>query len=247
MAEIIRDFISCEAVHKEFGEKRGLNGVNLSINRGETYCLLGPNGAGKSTLLRILLALLPFDRGVVRVAGSTIPRDALGLRKRVAFVPESVALYPSLSAIEHASFFDRILGKPIDSERYGSVLRMLSFPMAAAATPAKHYSKGMQQKVLLMLAVLKGADVFLLDEPFSGLDFDSAAQLTTFLLRLQEAGATVILTSHDTAAVARIATRAGVMIGGRIAAEKAINRDDGDQVTHWFSMINMAAMSSCDR
>lgn len=226
--------IFCSGVTKAASRHSILRGVELRVDSGEVYCLFGTNGAGKTTLLRILMGFVAADAGTVEILNLPLPSGVAEVRSRVAYVPEMAELFPTLSAIGHAKLFDEILGRPADEDSYRAVLKDFGFPMEAVDLPASRYSKGMRQKVILMLGRIKDAQVFLLDEPFSGLDAPSAHTLERDLLALKDAGKAMLITSHDSLAAARVATSAGLLIDGRIGAERTVRAASADVLTQWL-------------
>jgi ABC-2 type transport system ATP-binding protein len=226
--------IVCSGVTKAVSGHPILRGVDLRVSSGDVYCLFGTNGAGKTTLLRILMGFVAADAGAVEILNVPLPSGAAEVRSRVAYVPETAELFPTLSATGHAKLFDEILGRAADERSYRAVLKDFGFPMEAADRPANRYSKGMRQKVILMLGRIKDAQVFLLDEPFSGLDAPSAHTLERNLLALKDAGKAVLITSHDSLSAARVATSAGLLIDGRIGAEMTVRERSGEVLTDWL-------------
>lgn len=215
--------IVCSNVTKSFFPSgRGLADVSLSVARGEAYALLGSNGAGKTTLLNLLLGHLRPDAGSVRVAGLDVQEDPVGVKRKVAYVPEVAALYGRLTALENLRFFDALLGHRRSDDDYLATLSRLGFSGLQTSDAVGSYSKGMRQKVALAIGLLKGAEVFLLDEPFSGLDPESRDELAATIVSLRDEGKCIVVTSHDPDGISATASRVGVLADGRLTIDEPV-------------------------
>jgi ABC-2 type transport system ATP-binding protein len=207
--------IEARGLSKRFGATVALQSLDLDVAAGEVVCLLGANGAGKSTTLNLLLGFLRPDSGEARVAGA-LPgtREA---RRAIGYVPEAVALYPKLSGLENLAFFHRLndAGKPREADLLAALARV-GLDEGAARRRAETYSKGMRQKVGLAAALLKDARALLLDEPLSGLDPDAANGFQELVRDAARSGAAVLMATHDIFRAKEVATRVGIMRGGRL-------------------------------
>ena len=202
-----------------YGGAPVLDGVSLTLARGELLAVLGGNGAGKSTLLKVLLGLLAPVRGRVRVFGVDPTTDPNGARASVAYVPESVAVYPHLSGIENLRYLLGLAGRKPDTETLATALREVDLAEPAWTARAADYSKGMRQKLLIALAVLREAPLLLLDEPASGLDPEATDQLAALLARLRDTGRAILMVSHDLEITRGIADRYIFLAKGRVLRE----------------------------
>lgn len=211
-----------EDVHSQFDGTPVLMGVTLHVPPGTTCALMGSNGSGKSTLLNACLGFLPVTAGRVLVDGVSIELDSMRAKSLLAFVPEIAALYRSMSAIDNLRFFDRLTRRARPRSAYIEMLDTLAFPRAKADDPARTYSKGMRQKVALAIGLAKGASVFLLDEPSSGLDPDTAADLARALNELGRDGKAVLFTSHDSMTVEEGADVVVRLEDGRISSTQVL-------------------------
>src|SRR6266576_5516746 len=151
---------------KNFGRTRALDGLELTVARGEVHGFLGPNGAGKTTTLRILLGLLRADGGTARLLGGDPWRDATELHRRLAYVPGDVTLWPNLSGGEVIDLLGRLRGG-IDKRRRDELLERFDLD---PRKKGRAYSKGNRQKVALVAALATDVELLILDEPTSGLD-----------------------------------------------------------------------------
>ena len=152
------------------GGRRVLEDVSFSITRGEVFALLGGNGAGKSTTLLTFLGFIEPSSGVVEVNGQSVPDHYQSLRQQIAYLPESVSLYPHLTARENVQYFLSLAGVERSGDEISKGLDDVSLAQDARDNRLSTYSKGMRQKVAIALAMLRQTPVLLLDEPTSGLD-----------------------------------------------------------------------------
>ncbi len=196
-----------------------LDGVTLALAQGELLAVLGGNGAGKSTLLKVLLGLLVPTLGSVSVFGVSPQTDPAAARAKLAYVPENVAVYPHLSGVENLRYLLGLANRRPDDAALAAALREVDLPEAAWRARASSYSKGMRQKLLIALALLREAPLLLLDEPASGLDPEATGQLAVLLGRLRDAGKAILMVSHDLEATSAVADRYVFLAKGRVLRE----------------------------
>ena len=207
--------IRAENLHKNYGDKMALNGIDFSIDSGEIFSLLGPNGAGKTTTIKILPGQLKPTSGSAEIMGRDVLEHRKFLRPRMGVMPEETNLYERLSVRDNLRFFCRLYGAGFNRiEEYLSIVGMAD----EIDNTVKELSRGMKQKVLLVRSLLHDPEVLFLDEPTSGLDPASAASIHRLLERLNEEGLTILLTSHDMEEVDRLSDRIAFLHGGEIAA-----------------------------
>jgi len=216
--------IDAEDVGKSFGRARVLRGVSVQVAAGEGVVVLGPNGAGKSTWLRLCAGVQQPTEGVLRLFGSAA-RHA-GVRRRIGVMAHQSFLYGDLTAGENLVFYARLyrLAEPARVARHWLARVGLG---AVAATPVRVLSRGMEQRLALARALLHEPELLLLDEPWSGLDAEAAAVLSSLLAELRRGGRTVVVATHDLDRGLAIADRALILHRGRLAAETPV---DGDAV-----------------
>lgn len=200
-----------------------LQGLSLRVRRGEIYALLGGNGAGKSTTINALLGFVPLEAGRVRVCGIDVAADVLAARAALAYVPENVALYEHLSALENLDYFLRLAGNGGAPDRAAIEAALTTVGLAFEAWPRRlaGYSKGMRQKVAIALALARAVPVLLLDEPTTGLDPQATSEFNRMLQDLRAQGVTVFMVTHDLLGAAEVADRIGFLDAGRIVQELA--------------------------
>ncbi|MHB8050675.1 MAG: ABC transporter ATP-binding protein [Coriobacteriia bacterium] len=197
---------------KDFGKVRALDGLDLSVAKGEVYGFLGPNGAGKTTTIRVLLGLLRADGGSATMLGGDPWNDAVSLHRRLAYVPGDVELWPNLTGGEAIDLLGRLRGGVDKPRRDMLVERFDLDPTKKGRT----YSKGNRQKVALISALASDAELLLLDEPTAGLDPLMEAVFQEVIGEMKAEGRTVLLSSHILAQVEVLADRISIIRLGKV-------------------------------
>lgn len=219
--------VTVDNVVKSFGAQRVLNGVSLTVRRGETLAVLGRSGTGKSVLLRMIIGLQTPDAGVVRIHGQDLAGLSLdqlsAIRKKMGFLFQHSALYDSLTVEQNVAFplqhhrngkSDTWMG-----ERVGKLLAEVGMEGNLDKMPSE-ISGGMQKRVALARALALDPDVLLLDEPTAGLDPISSAEINELILKLQsEHQMASIVVTHDLYSAKTIADRLILLNHGSVAAE----------------------------
>jgi ABC-2 type transport system ATP-binding protein len=207
------------ALVKQFG-RPAVDGLDLTVRRGELYALLGPNGAGKTTTLRMVTGLLAPDAGSVEVLGIDLARDPAAAKRRMAYLPDDPMLYGKLKPTEYLEFVAGLWGMRADEAepRARRLLDWLDLTKHAHEL-TEGFSRGMKQKLALAGALIHEPELLILDEPLTGLDASAARQVKDLLLSHVAAGGTVILTTHILEVAERLAQRIGIIRQGRLIAE----------------------------
>ena len=208
--------LEARGLGKRFGNTVALSGLDLAVSKGEVICLLGANGAGKTTTINLFLGFLQADEGKALVHGIDAGKAPLDARRKLAYLPESVALYPKLSGIENLRFFDRLAGGTRSDSELGKLLETVGLAAEAHQRHADTYSKGMRQKVGIAIAMARQAKTLLLDEPMSGLDPSAASDLGELIGRLSDDGSAVLMATHDIFRAKEIGDRIGIMMHGKL-------------------------------
>jgi ABC-2 type transport system ATP-binding protein len=206
-------------LRKSFG-RPAVDGLDLTVRRGELYALLGPNGAGKTTTLRMVTGLLAPDAGDVQVLGIDLARDPAGAKRGMAYLPDDPLLYGKLKPTEYLEFVAGLWGiRAQDAEpRARRLLDWLDLTKHAHEL-TEGFSRGMKQKLALAGALIHEPELLILDEPLTGLDAAAARQVKDLLVSHVEQGGTVILTTHILEVAERLAQRIGIIRQGRLIAE----------------------------
>lgn len=212
--------IEVSGLTKTYGDTQALQAVDFLIPTGQVCGYLGPNGAGKSTTVKILTGVLRPTAGTARVAGFDVAEESLEVKKRIGYVPETGAVYQTLSVTEYLTLCGALHHLPPD-KLDGRIRRMLELFQIADARNRRldALSKGMRQKVVLAAAMLHDPDVLLMDEPLSGLDANAARTVKDIVRGLADRGKTVLYCSHVLDVVERLCDRVIILDGGRIVAD----------------------------
>ena len=207
-------------ISKSYGTRLALDNVSLAVRPGEIAGLLGPNGAGKTTTLSILATLLRPDSGRVLINGKPPKNDPRGLGRMLGLVPQSLALYPTLSAAQNVWHFARMQGLSRDDamECCKRVLDEVGLS-DRADDPMHEFSGGMKRLLNLACGIVHRPPVLLLDEPTVGVDLQSREQILTRIRRYADAGSAVIYSTHYMEEAERICDRVLLIDRGKLIAE----------------------------
>jgi len=197
---------------KKFGKLTALDGVSVTVEKGEVFGYIGPNGAGKTTTIRVMLGILKATQGNVKVFGMDAWREAVEIHKKVAYVPGDVTLWPNLTGGEVIDLFVNLRGKH-DKSRREKLLEMFDLD---PTKKCRTYSKGNRQKVALVAAFASDAELFILDEPTSGLDPLMGHIFQECVLEQKNLGKGVFLSSHIMSEVEQLCDKVGIIKSGKI-------------------------------
>ncbi len=214
--------IETSQLRKAFGGKQALRGLDLQVPAGSIYGFLGRNGAGKTTTIKTLMGLLRADSGEARVFGTRVvdADQAAELRRRIGFVMEEKELYPYMTVGQTIRFMRPFFPK-WRRDLEGRYLKMFELP---AKTKIPKLSKGMRSKLMLMLAISRGADLLVLDEPTDGLDPAATEDVLRELMAIAaEAGTTMFFSSHQLSEVELIADHIGIIEQGKMVAAGSLD------------------------
>lgn len=203
-------------LHKKYNDFTALKSLNLEIQEGEIFALLGQNGAGKSNTINILLGLIKATSGDAFINQISVKENPEKIKKHLAYIPETVLLYPNLTGIENLDFFSKIAGFNYKKSELSALLNRTGLQEIAHNSSLGGYSKGMRQKVGIAIALAKDAKVLLLDEPTSGLDPIATAEFTEIIRQLGQEGRTILMATHDIFNAASVATNIGIMKQGEL-------------------------------
>ena len=204
-----------QGLHKRFGSRTVLDGLDLRVERGEIVGLLGPNGCGKSTTLNIVCGLLDADAGQVLVNGQQVSARTSAL---VGLCPQAGALYLDLLPAENLDFFARIYGLSSHQRRQRVDELMQRFDLTThASTRVGQLSGGWQQRLNLAVALVHNPQLLVLDEPTAAVDLQARLTLWDMIEKLRDGGMTIVLTTHQTQEAERLCDRVALMRGGRVA------------------------------
>ncbi len=203
-------------LRRVFGDKEAVAGISFQARRGEIFGLLGPNGAGKTTTIRMLTGQIDPSGGSAKVAGCDVVKDRAQLKERIGVVFEEQNLYERLSARLNLEFSCWLYGLP--KSRADETLELVHL-RDRAKDPARAYSNGMRQRLMIARALLHQPPVLFLDEPSRGLDPISAREVRTIIKRLSEEGTTILLTTHLMEEADLLCEHVAFIANGKIVAD----------------------------
>jgi ABC-2 type transport system ATP-binding protein len=212
--------IAVRHLRKVYGEKAAVDGLTLSVPRGCFFGFLGPNGAGKTTTIRVLMGLAPPTSGAIEILGLPMPARAVEIKRRIGVVPDESVLFDRLTGREFLEFVGRMyaLDRRVAAERARELLDLFELQSSPKKLIAE-YSKGMRKRVTMAAALIHRPDLFLMDEPFEGVDAVGARLMKDLLIDQVRRGATVFLTSHVLEVVERLCDRVAIIHQGRLVME----------------------------
>ena len=205
---------------KVYGNKQAVAGLSLTVPRGCFFGFLGPNGAGKTTTIRMLMGLAPPTAGSIRMLGLQLPEDSLAIRRLIGLVPDDTLLFDHLTGGEFLEFVGRIYGLPRDLTRQRARELLALFELDGDHQKLiAEYSKGMRKRVAMAASLIHAPQLYLMDEPFEGVDAVGARLMKDILLDQVRRGATIFLTSHVLDVVERLCERVAIIHDGRLVME----------------------------
>lgn len=213
LVAIVQDLV------KKYDDICAVDGISLSIQRGEIFGLLGPNGAGKTTTVRMLTGVISPTSGSISVLGLEMPRQANEIRYNIGVLPETANVYVDLTGQQNMNLFGNLYGlkKDIVVKRSTHLLKKMNI-YEAKDREAKTYSKGMKQRLSLAMTLMTDGEVLFLDEPTSGLDVESSQEIRRVISEMAAEGRTIILTTHNMQEAQDLCSRVAVINKGKIAA-----------------------------
>jgi ABC-2 type transport system ATP-binding protein len=210
--------IELSGVTKRYGDVTALRDLDLDVEEGEIYGFLGPNGAGKSTTIDILLDFVRPTSGEARVLGMDAQQESEAIRQQIGVLPEGFHVYERLTGRQHVNFAIQSKGANDDPDE---LLDRVGIP-DAADRKAGGFSKGMQQRLALAIALVGEPDLLILDEPSTGLDPNGAREMREIITEEADRGATVFFSSHILEQVEAVCDRVGILKSGELVAEDTI-------------------------
>jgi ABC-2 type transport system ATP-binding protein len=210
------DAILVRDLRKSYGLKPAVDGVDLQVPMGSFFGFLGPNGAGKSTTIRMLTGLIPADSGSIEILGLKMPGEELEIKRRIGLVPDESLLFDRLTGLEFLEFVGRMYDLPRATAIERSRELMDLMQLQADRKIIGEYSKGMRKRVAMAASLIHHPELFLMDEPFEGVDAVGARLMKDILTDQVQRGATIFLTTHVLEVVERLCDRVAIINEGRI-------------------------------
>ncbi|WP_067933926.1 ATP-binding cassette domain-containing protein [Alicyclobacillus kakegawensis] len=216
--------VEARGLVKTFGDNRAVDGVDLNVRAGTIYGVLGPNGAGKTTTIRMLATLLRPDAGSARIFGHDVVKESHIVRQLIGVTGQYASVDETLSAWENLIIFSRLLGLGRQEARRKASELLEEFGLAEAAKrPLKNFSGGMRRRLDLAASLIAQPPLIFLDEPTTGLDPRTRAQMWDTIRRLVQTGSTVLLTTQYLDEADQLADRIAVIDHGRVIAEGTVD------------------------
>jgi ABC-2 type transport system ATP-binding protein len=216
--------ISLDRLTKRFGTQTAVDALTLEIPAGQIVGLLGPNGAGKSTTLKMLTGLLEPSSGSASICGHDLRAEAMAVKRSVGFVPDSGAVFESLTGLEYLEMVAALYGIPADAARQRIRQFIAFFDLGFDTLTDKllgAYSKGMRRKVVITAALLHNPPVVFFDEPLDGLDANAAVGFKALIQTLAREGKAIVYSSHILDVVEKVCDRVVIIDHGRIRVDGA--------------------------
>lgn len=212
--------IEVQNLRKVYGEKAAVDGLNLTVPRGCFFGFLGPNGAGKTTTIKMLMGLAPPTSGSISLLGLAMPEQGLEIKQMIGLVPDESLLFDHLTGGEFIEFVGRIYGleRGVARERASELMDLFELG-GNRRKLINEYSKGMRKRVAMAAALIHRPKLYLMDEPFEGVDAVGARLMKDILLEQVRHGATIFLTSHVLEVVERLCDRVAIINDGRLVRE----------------------------
>lgn len=209
--------IAVHDLRKVYGTKAAVDGLDLEVPRGCFFGFLGPNGAGKTTTIRMLMGLATPTSGSIRLLGMPMPEQAVQIKQRIGLVPDESLLFDHLTGYEFTEFVGRMYGlaRPVARERAGELLSFFQLDRTQKKLIGE-YSKGMRKRLAMAAALIHRPELFLMDEPFEGVDVVGARLMKELLLDQVRHGATIFLTTHVLEVVERLCDRVAIINEGKL-------------------------------
>ena len=205
---------------KTYSGFRAVDGLNVTVPQGCFFGFLGPNGAGKTTTIKMLMGLSRPDSGSMRVLGLQLPEKSVEVRQEIGLVPDDTLLFDYLNGLEYLEFVGRLYGipRPLARERGTELLNLFQLDENKRKLIGE-YSKGMRKRVAMAAALIHRPRLFLMDEPFEGVDAVGARMMKDILLQQVHRGATVFLTSHVLEVVERLCDQLAIINKGKVVVQ----------------------------
>ncbi len=211
-------------LRKTYNGMAAVDGLSVTVPRGSFFGFLGPNGAGKTTTIKMLMGLARPDSGSIKILGLSLPEESLAVKRAIGLVPDDSLLFDYLNGAEYLEFTARLYGLPraVSKERARELLDLFELH----DNPRKligEFSKGMRKRVALAAALIHRPQLFLMDEPFEGVDAVGARLMKDILLEQVRHGATIFITSHVLEVVERLCDQIAIISRGKVIARGTVD------------------------
>jgi ABC-2 type transport system ATP-binding protein len=207
--------IEVNNVSKKYGKKLTLHQVSFTVNKGDILGLIGPNGAGKSTILAILATIIKPTTGKALIDGQDAIKHPEKVRKQIGYVPQEIALYPTLTVKDNLKFWAEMAGRRLSKEEIENAADIVHLK-EQLHHKVQTLSGGMKRKLNIAVSLLHDPDILILDEPTVGIDIQSKRDITQFIKGLAAKGKTIIYTSHDAHEIEYLCQNIAILNQGKL-------------------------------
>ena len=221
-------------------EVKAVDNISLELKKGEIFGFLGPNGAGKSTTIKCIVGILNMTEGDVSVCGESMRKSPLKAKKHIGYVPDQHTIYDKLTGMEYVNFMADMYDVSIAERETRVPYLAEKFNMTEALSrPIKSYSHGMKQKISVICALIHDPDLWILDEPLTGLDPQASFELKSMMREHADKGKTVFFSSHVLEVVEKVCDRVAIINHGKIIAVVDVKQlsDEGKTLEGYFLSI----------
>ncbi|MBQ7408524.1 MAG: ABC transporter ATP-binding protein [Clostridia bacterium] len=224
--------ISIKDLHKSYGPKEVLKGIDLDVYAGELFGFIGKNGVGKSTTIDCVIGAKKFNQGEITLNGYDIIQEPIEAKYSYGYVASEPSCYESMTGYDYLEFVASIYGITEGDfvRNYKYLCTRLSLDLKELANPVSDYSHGMKQKLCLAASLLHNPKIWVLDEPTVGLDIMAVEELKRMMREYANHGKTVFVTSHNIDLVAKLCDRVCIINKGKIAALYDLNREPNRRI-----------------
>ena len=230
--QVRQPMISIHDLHKSYGEKKVLKGLNLDVYPGELFGFIGKNGIGKSTTIDCVIGSKKFDRGTIFLDGYDVKKEPIEAKFTFGYVASEPSCYEVMTGYDYlefvASIYEITEGDFVRNYQY--LCRRLGLDEAELSNPIFNYSHGMKQKLCLVASLLHNPTIWVLDEPTVGLDIMAVEELKKMMREYANHGKTVFVTSHNIELVAKICDRVAIVNQGKVVSLFDLNRDPNRRI-----------------
>lgn len=224
------NMLTIEHISKHYGDKTAVDDLSLHIAPGEIYGFIGPNGAGKTTTIKACCGLLPFEEGEIRIDGISIKEDPLACKRLLAYLPDNPDLYEFMTGIQYLNFIGDIFGIPSDVRQERIRRYTDAFSLTGdLAQPISAYSHGMKQKLAVTSAFIHEPKLFIMDEPFVGLDPKAAHLLKGFMRELCGRGGAIFFSTHVLEVAEKLCDKIAIIQNGKLRRSGTMEEVKGDE------------------
>ncbi len=214
---------------KTYGEKKAVDDLTLHIQRGEIYGFIGHNGAGKTTTLKSVAGIMQFDSGEILIDGTSIQRDPIGCKKKMAYIPDNPDLYEFMTGMQYLNFVGDIFAIPAAQRKQRIEALADTFELTGDLNqPISAYSHGMKQKLAIISAWIHEPKLILMDEPFVGLDPKASHILKGMMREVCNQGGAIFFSTHVLEVAEKLCDKVAIIKGGKLVRSGTMEEVKGD-------------------